>query len=124
MKTIFRCSGIKRWIAIGSILTVSCGLVLSSEITAGEYGYLIDDVPLCSIWWAEGAYKIMKDDPVPTQKSDHIYLQCAVNEYEPFQLVLRPKKRMDNVRLEISELKGASGSPGSSLPKLIETISR
>jgi len=42
-------------------------------------------------------------------KSERITLFSAINEYEPFQLVLRPKKRMENIRLEISPLRHSSG---------------
>ncbi|HUU30343.1 MAG TPA: glycoside hydrolase domain-containing protein [archaeon] len=109
MKTLPERQGIKPVHCSGLLLVAFWVLVFSPELNAAGYGYLIEDNPLCSIWWAEGAYKIMKDDPVPTQKKEQVYLQCAANEYEPFQLVLRPKKRMDNLRIRISALEGAGG---------------
>ncbi|MGZ5440246.1 MAG: hypothetical protein ACXWFJ_10355, partial [Candidatus Aminicenantales bacterium] len=30
-----------------------------------RYGYLVQNGPKCTVWWAEGAYKVMRDDPVP-----------------------------------------------------------
>ena len=109
MKTLVNCKGNIRGAGIGLIVIVLCSLVLSSKLNAKGYGYLLDDNSVCSIWWAEGTYKIMKDDPLPKKKTDRVYLQCAANEYEPFQLVLYPKKRLERVRVEISELTGASG---------------
>ncbi len=80
-----------------------------SALSAAQYGYLISDDSLCSIWWAEGAYKIMKDNPLPDAKGERVALSCAINEYEPFQLVLLPKKRMEKVRIESSALYNVSG---------------
>jgi len=80
-----------------------------SMLSAAQYGYLISDDSLCSIWWAEGAYKIMKDNPLPDVKTERVTLFCAINEYEPFQLVLLPKKRMEKVRIESSALYNVSG---------------
>ncbi len=75
---------------------------------AREYGYLISDDAACSVWWAEGVYKIMKNDPVPLSKKE-IVVHSALNEYEPFQIVLRPKRRLDNIRVEVSGMPGAYG---------------
>jgi hypothetical protein len=80
-----------------------------SILSAAQFGYLISDDSLCSIWWAEGAYKIMKDDPLPAEKGERVILSCAMNEYEPFQLILLPKKRMEKVRIESSTLYSISG---------------
>lgn len=84
-------------------------LVSFSGLSFAQYGYLLSDDSLCSIWWAEGAYKIMKDNPLPEEKGERVNLFCAINEYEPFQLVLLPKKRMDKVRIESSAFYNVSG---------------
>lgn len=80
-----------------------------SGIFSAQYGYIVSEDSLCSIWWAEGAYKIMKDSPLPDVKGERVILSCAINEYEPFQLVLLPKKRMEKVRIESSALYSVSG---------------
>ena len=80
----------------------------AAEKTA--YGYLIADGPRVALWWAEGAYKVMKDDPVPASRREMIDLDCARNEYEPFLLVLGPKARLDDVRVSISDLAGPAGN--------------
>lgn len=80
-----------------------------SALPAAQYGYLISDDSLCSIWWLEGAYKIMKDSPLPDAKGERVILSCAINEYEPFQLILLPKKRMEKVRIDTSALYNVSG---------------
>ncbi|MCX6571362.1 MAG: DUF4091 domain-containing protein [Candidatus Aminicenantes bacterium] len=73
------------------------------------YGYLIRSGPLCAVWWAEGAYKVMKDDPVPAAKGGVIKLAAARNEYEPFLLVLRPEARLSDVRVVAGPLTDENG---------------
>ena len=80
-----------------------------SNLQAKPYGYLITDKSPCTVWWAEGVYKIKKDDPVPAVSRPEITFNSALNEYEPFQVVLRPERRMDNVRIKISDLDGSYG---------------
>ncbi len=69
-----------------------------------RYGRLIRSGPPCSLWWAEGAYKVMKDDPEPINTASIIRISAARNEYEPFIIVLRPGTRLDGVRVSASPL--------------------
>jgi hypothetical protein len=62
-----------------------------------------------AVWWAEGAYKVMKQDPPPKARAAAVQLYCARNEYEPFILVLRPKTAMEDVRIEARPLVGPNG---------------
>jgi hypothetical protein len=80
-----------------------------SPLPASDYGYLLAEEELCTIWWAEGAYKVMRMDPIPKTKKNTVYITCAGNEYEPFLLVLRPKVRMESVRVEAAALRHPSG---------------
>jgi hypothetical protein len=84
-------------------------ITLVSITCTEETGYLLGDDARLSVWWAEGAYKIMKQDPVPEANSTAVRLYCARNEYEPFILVLRPKERLDNVQIEAGPLVGRNG---------------
>ncbi len=72
----------------------------------GSYGYLVRSGPPCAVWWAEGAYKVMRDDPVPAAEQGVIRIAAARNEYEPFLLVLRPAGRLDGVRVAAGPLVG------------------
>lgn len=89
------------------ILAVLWGIVLSPiparPETAG-YGYLVQNGPPCAVWWAEGAYKVMKDDPVPAAKGGIVRIAAARNEYEPFLVVLAPEARLDGVRVAAGTL--------------------
>jgi hypothetical protein len=75
----------------------------------GEYGALIQTGPACTVWWAEGAYKVMRHDPPPHIKDGTVRLACARNEYEPFLLVLSPRERLDALRVEASDLRTDAG---------------
>lgn len=76
---------------------------------APGYGYLVRGGPPCAVWWAEGAYKVMRDDPVAVAVQGLVRLAAARNEYEPFLLVIRPSVRMDAVRVAAGVLTGERG---------------
>jgi len=76
----------------------------------GGYGYRLPDGPLGPLWWAEGAYKVMREDPLPAAQSPGIVITAARNEFEPFILVLRPAARLDDVRAAVSDLAGPGGA--------------
>jgi hypothetical protein len=86
-----------------------CLMLTRSEALGNEFGYFISSDSLCTIWWAEGAYKIFRSDPIPVYKDTLINLFSARNEYEPFLLVLKPEVRLKNVRIEISDLTNENG---------------
>jgi hypothetical protein len=74
------------------------------------YGYLVRNDGPCTVWWAEGAYKVMRDDPVPAAERGVVRIAAARNEYEPFLLVLRPSIRMDAVAVEAGPLADGRGA--------------
>ncbi len=77
---------------------------------AAGYGYRLPDGPLGPLWWAEGSYKVLRDDPLPAAKSPGISLSAAGGEFEPFLLVLRPGVRLDDVGVHASDLDGPRGA--------------
>jgi len=85
------------------------GLGFPPGAAADQYGHLVQGGPPCAVWWAEGAYKVMKDDPVPGAKDGVIRIAAARNEYEPFLVVLRPDVRLDAVRVAAGPLAGEKG---------------
>lgn len=91
---------------------LSCAGVIpaaAGEAPAG-YGYLVQAGPPRAVWWAEGAYKVMRDDPVPTAAQGVVRIAAARNEFEPFLVVLSPAKRLDGVRAAVSALAGERGA--------------
>ena len=98
--------GIGRWLALSGLFFIDS----LSLIYAQEYGYRLAEDTMATVWWAEGAYKVMKDDPPPRNGSPpEIRLACARNEYEPFILIFRPKQKMDDIRVEMSPLQHLKG---------------
>ena len=73
------------------------------------YGYLVQGGPPCAVWWAEGAYKVMRDDQVPAAVQGIVRIAAARNEYEPFLIVLRPATRLEGVRVAASPLTNEKG---------------
>ena len=84
------------------------------QLYAADYGYLISGDGKCSLWWAEGTHKISRERPLPAEHMNEIRVSAARNEYEPFQLVLRPDQDMAGVSVEIDNLINSEGQSISS----------
>ena len=89
---------------------VAAQVVDPYHIEDGGFGYMINSDQKCSVWWAEGVYKVMKDTKLPKKSNGEIKLWSAKNEYESFILVVNPKTRLDNFTIEVSGLKHNDGS--------------
>jgi hypothetical protein len=74
------------------------------------FGYSISADAHCTVWWAEGAYKVMRDMPVPSQQSSGIQVWSAKNEYESFIVVINPKLRLENFRIKLDKLTDSKGN--------------
>ena len=102
-----------RGLTAALLFTAASSLIVLSPapLAAGspEYGYLIQAGPRCAVWWAEGAYKVMRDDPVPAAVQGVVRIAAARNEYEPFLIVLNPETRLDGVRVAASPLTNDKG---------------
>ena len=70
----------------------------------GGFGELIMQDEDLSIWWCKGAYKVMRDTPLPEKSGGMVNISAAKNEYEPFQLVIRPGSRIENLRISAGNL--------------------
>jgi hypothetical protein len=109
-----------RWTTLFTLLILEGSLAVAAPAPAAAagadgHGYLVQSGPPCAVWWAEGAYKIMKDDPLPAAKQKAVRIAAARNEYEPFLLVLRPDAQLDNVRIAAGPLtNGKGGTIGAS----------
>ncbi|HID05880.1 MAG TPA: hypothetical protein EYP10_01905, partial [Armatimonadetes bacterium] len=70
-----------------------------------DYGELLTDGDALSVWWCESTYKVSRERPLPKRRGSEIRISAAANEYEPFQVVLRPKRELRNVRVSATELR-------------------
>lgn len=74
---------------------------------ASHYGERLpgsdDDVGL---WWASSGWKIARERGMPGAEGAALRISAARNETEAAQLVLRPAHVLEDLRLQISDLKG------------------
>lgn len=80
-----------------------------ASLHASDYGYLIKSATNVDLWWCEGTYKISQTRDVP-QTVAPVRLAAARNEYEPCQVILRPKQDLRNVTATVSEFHGPNGT--------------
>ena len=100
----------KRRIGLSLAFTGFLLIILLSTVYAKEYGSRLAEDNVATVWWAEGAYKVRKDDPSPRKSASEIRIACARNEYEPFLLIFRPKQRLEDIRVEMSPLRSRKGA--------------
>ncbi|MGL4853274.1 MAG: glycoside hydrolase domain-containing protein, partial [Phocaeicola sp.] len=81
-----------------------------NHLATGGYGKLIAEKPEATIWWAEGAYKVMQDAPTPSKKEGRIELSSAKNEWESFILVFNPKHDIENLKISLSTFESKEGT--------------
>lgn len=78
-------------------------------LLAADYGELLSAGPV-PLWWCGATYKVSTTRPVPRQQGQAVQLAAARNEYEPFQLVLRPSRPLPRVEVSASPLVGPGGA--------------
>ncbi|MGE5532017.1 MAG: glycoside hydrolase domain-containing protein, partial [Bacteroidota bacterium] len=74
-----------------------------------DYGYAIKSDRQADLWWCEGTYKIAQTRPAPTQAAP-VRLAAARNEFEPCQVVVRPRQDVRNVTATLSDFQGPGGA--------------
>ncbi|HWQ91462.1 MAG TPA: glycoside hydrolase domain-containing protein, partial [Clostridia bacterium] len=88
-----------------------------------SYGARLTDSPECATWWCEPTYKVNRDRLPPpaswapgTNGPPSVEISAARNEYEPFQIVLRPTAPLHDVQISVADfsLDEEPGSPGIS----------
>ncbi|MGC9318024.1 MAG: carbohydrate binding family 9 domain-containing protein, partial [Armatimonadota bacterium] len=81
-------------------------------LLARDFGSRLPGPDYCHTWWARSLYKISPDKPVPEREERFAGLECARNEYESLQLVLRPDEKLRHVRVRLTPLRGPTGAIG------------
>lgn len=76
---------------------------------AADYGALLSAAPL-PLWWCGATYKVSTDRPLPQARGKVVRLAAARNEYESFQLILRPEHGLQDVTVQASPLVGPMGA--------------
>ena len=78
--------------------------VLISRMRHQDFGSPIATTDQADLWWCEGTYKVGRDRPAPKGQSRPVRVEAARNEYEPVQVVLRPKRALKGVSATIDKL--------------------
>ncbi len=71
-----------------------------------DFGDLISQSSEAALWWCPAMYKVSQERPAPSSGKSVVTLSAARGEYEPVQIVLRPKQRLTNVTLKAENLSG------------------
>ena len=67
-----------------------------------SYGYWLGESVDAEWWWCEGTYKVSRERSTPVREtSQPVAIAAARGEYEPVQIVLKPKRKAENVRLTV-----------------------
>ena len=80
-------------LACCGFLTPQCVPALP-EIQETDFGHRLHADGFLDAWWCEAARKVGRDRPSPVESSPLIRIQAARNEYESFQLVVRPRTNL------------------------------
>jgi len=98
----------------GKVLHLSSSRINIPYMSLSNYGYRItaekgEQFKKLGLWWCEGTYKVSRTRALPGAAAKEINISAAGNEYEPFQLVLRPEKDLETVTVNISALERKEG---------------
>ena len=74
-----------------------------SILTDDSYGERLPAPANTPVWWSNGDYKVGRSRYLPLATNTAVRITSARNEYEPFQLVLRPEVALSNVTASISD---------------------
>ncbi len=79
--------------------------------------------PWGTVWEACATSKVMPNAAVPRERAKGIDVSCARNEFEPFQIVISPKRDLKDVRARVSDLTGAGVIRGDTVSvRHVETV--
>ena len=72
-----------------------------SILSDDSYGETLLAPTNTPVWWCDGGYKVGRSRSLPLATNTAIRIAAARNEYEPFQLVIRPTVALSNVTASI-----------------------
>lgn len=75
-------------------------------IADASFGYAIRSDAAADLWWCEGAWKVGLDRPAPRTKLAEMRVEAARGEFEPVQLVIRPKRDLVGLTVKVSDFRG------------------
>jgi hypothetical protein len=91
----------------GSIRTIVAAIYDQS------FGAMLPTSGPDSIWWCSSTHKVGRHRSLPGITNESVRISAARNEYEPFQLVVRPDSTVSNATISITDFVGLNGSGDS-----------
>lgn len=87
------------------------------DLYAADYGYLVAQDNVATVWWCESPYKVSRERPAPEARRPLVLIEAARNEYEAAQVVVRPSRELTGFMATVSDLSGPQGAqiPASAL---------
>ncbi len=97
--------------SLGKAVTSRCEADLFvPDFYAADYG---ERLPVSSadavLWWTHSGWKVPQSRPAPDADGQAVLIRAARNEADAAQLVIRPARGIQDVRLTKSDLKSAAG---------------
>ncbi|MDH7602624.1 MAG: DUF4091 domain-containing protein [Armatimonadota bacterium] len=87
------------------------------------YGSVLASRDWGTVWEADAACKVMPDSPIPEERSRVVRIFAARNEFEPFQIVVTPRRDLHNLRAAVSDLVGPGNVSKERITvRLVETV--
>lgn len=85
-------------------------------IEDSSYGWRLPSPVGVGVWWCEATYKVGRQRAIPSETREAVQISAARNEYEPFQIVLRPETTWSNLTVSVSDfvLQGGAATIGAS----------
>lgn len=88
----------------GGLAAAVRGSVQISAMRHQAFGYPMKATDVADVWWCEGTYKVGRDRPAPSGPAQPMRVTAARNEYEPVQLIVRPKRAIRGLTAKIDGL--------------------
>jgi hypothetical protein len=63
-----------------------------------------------AVWWCPATFKVMRETPLPKATSPAATIAAARNDYEAFQVVVRPARPLVGLRATVGPLVGPGGA--------------
>ena len=77
--------------------------LVATTLQEDNFGFLLPAPAGAAIWWCGNTYKVARERALPSATNEAVQIYAARNEYEPFQIVLRPDTVLSNVSVQVSD---------------------
>lgn len=87
----------------GTVVLQSTFTFRGSIIAEDGYGETVVDAPECAVWWCDGTHRVGANRLAPGKTNVAASIVAARNEYEPLQIVFRPKTTLSNLTATLTD---------------------